>query len=221
MYDRVQSHVENEGPASGADDTNMAKQRDTEVERGRTRYEYRVWGKHRAARKLLEDLADDVEQERVADCYLIVDDATFNAKVRDNILKVKELVDENKGFEQWASGRHRSSDSVPSPFDDLFDRLDLDRPQRGKKYNLERAVRALRPRDGVTAVFVTKKRTRFRLGELRAEVADITLTKSGQVLRTLSIDGEDLDALTALRQRLGLTDEPNISVHQAIFDEVS
>jgi hypothetical protein len=205
----------------GVDDDNMAKQRDTGVEQGRTRYEYRVWGKHRAARKLLEDLADDVEQERVADCYLIVDDATFNAKVRDNILKVKELVDENKGFEQWASGRHRSSDSVPSPFDDLFDRLDLDRPQRGKKYNLERAVRALRPRDGVTAVFVTKKRTRFRLGELRAEVADITLTKSGQVLRTLSIDGEDLDALTALRQRLGLTDEPNISVHQAIFDEVS
>lgn len=199
----------------------MAKQRDTEFERGRTRYEYRVWGKHRAARKILEDLADHVEEERVADCYLITGDASYNAKVRDNTLKVKELVDEDKGFEQWASGRHRSSDSVPSPFDDLFDRLALDRPQRGKKYDLVRAVRALRPRDGVTAVFVTKKRTRFLIGDLRAEVTDITLTKSGHVLRTLSIDGADLDELTRLLERLGLCDEPNVAVHQAILDDVS
>lgn len=203
------------------DGTIMAKRRDTKVERGRTRYEYRVWGEHLAARRMLEELADDVEEERLADCYLIVDDASYNAKVRDNILKVKELVDEDQGFEQWASGRHRSSRSAPSPFDDLFDRLNLDRPQRGKKYDLTRAVRALRPRDGVTAVFVTKKRTRFRIGDLRAEATDITLTESGQVLRTLSIDGGDLDDLTALRKRLGLSDEPNIAVHQAILDEVS
>lgn len=199
----------------------MAKQRDSGVERGRTRYEYRVWGKHRAARKMLKDLADSVEEENVSDCYLITEDASYNAKVRDNILKVKELIDEDKGFEQWASGRHRSSSSVPSPFDDLFDRLDLDRPQRGKKYDLERAVKSLRKRDGVTAVFVTKERIRYRIGDLRAEATDITLTESGQVLRTLSIDGSDLDDLRALLDRLGLRDEPNIAVHQAILDEVS
>ena len=70
----------------------MSKRNNTGVQRGRTRYEYRVWGKHRAARKILEGLADDVQHETVSDCYLIVDDASYNAKVRDNTLKVKELV---------------------------------------------------------------------------------------------------------------------------------
>lgn len=183
------------------------------------RYEYRVWGEHRKARKLMTKLASNETRDRVEDCYLLVDDPSWNAKVRDNTLKVKQLVAENEGFEQWVSGRHRSSDSAPSPFDALFDELRLDRPQKGKSYDLSQAVQQLNPDLGVKAVFVTKERRRFRIGKLRAEVTDIEIDETGELLRTLSIEGDNLDELVSLRKKLGLREQPNIAVHQAIDNE--
>ncbi len=180
------------------------------------RFEYRVWGKHRKARKLLSQMATTTTRERVDDCYLLTADSSWNAKIRDSTLKVKRLIAEDKGFERWASGKHHSSESAPSPFDTLFDDLNLDRPQQGKSYDLERAVAELSPSAGVRAVFVVKDRLRYRIGQLRAEVTDVRVRGSKKVLRTLSIEGDDLDELVALRKTLGLADEPNNPVHQAI-----
>ncbi len=183
-------------------------------------YEFRVWGKHTKARKMLKSLASAVTVEEFEDCYLIVDDPTWNAKVRDNTLKIKRLVDERKGFEQWSAGRHRSADSTPSPFDDLFERLRLDRPQRGKKYNLPREVRKLDDDSDVRVVFVTKRRRRYQLGDIKAEVTDIEIHETDQVLRTLSIQGHDVKELSRLRKKLGIRDEPNVAMHQLIEAEV-
>jgi propanediol dehydratase small subunit len=184
------------------------------------RYEYRVWGKHPRARKLLEKLADEQSTERVNDCYLLVDDSSWNAKIRDNTLKIKQLVAEHQGFEQWTSNRHRSADSTPTPFDAIFEQLRLDRPQRGKKYNLPKEIAALDPNAGVRAVFVTKERRRYRIGDLRAEATDIEIRETGEVLRTLLIEGDDLDQLAALRKRLGLRGENNVAVHHALDLEI-
>ncbi len=180
------------------------------------RYEYRVWGEYRKARKLMEKLGSVDDSEEVRDCYLITDDASFNAKVRGNTLKIKELVSEVKGFERWTSDRYRTADSAPSPFDVLFDELKLDRPQQGKKYDLERAIAKLDPDHGVRAVFVTKKRQNYRIGSLRAEVTDIEVEDTDEVLRTLAIEGDNLDDLVALRKKLGLRGEENIAMHQVI-----
>lgn len=187
----------------------------------RARYEFRVWGKHRKARKLLARLASDVTKEEYEDCYLLVDDPSWNAKVRDNMLKIKHLVAEDKGFEQWASGRHRSAKSTPSPFDELFEELRLDRPQRGKKYNLPKEIKKLDPIDGVRAVFVTKQRRRYTIGDIKAEVTDIEIHDSDQVLRTLLIEGDDLKQLVKLRKKLGIRDEPNVPMHQLIDAETT
>jgi len=180
------------------------------------RYEYRVWGPHRSARKLLSKLATSKTTERVKDCYLLVDDSSWNVKIRDNTLKIKQLVTAKDGFEHWASDRHRSAASTPSPFDEIFEKLRLDRPQRGKKYNLIDEVAALGADAGFRAVFVVKQRRRYRIGRLRAEATDIEIRETGEVLHTLSIEGDDLEELTALRDRLGLTDHENIAVHDAL-----
>lgn len=193
----------------------MTKQ-STAKQTGSTRYEYRVWGKHAAARKQLKRLADDVTTERLNDCYLLVDDASWNAKVRDNTLKIKQLVDERKGFEQWSSNRHRSAESAPTPFDEIFEQLRLDRPQRGKKYHIRDAVDGLDAGTDVRAVFVSKTRRRYRIGELRAEVTDIRILDTGRTLHTLSIDGHDLAALRALRKELGLKASDNVAVHRVL-----
>ena len=185
-----------------------------------SRYEYRVWGKHAAARKRLKRLADESTTERIKDCYLLVDDDSWNAKVRDNTLKIKQLVDERKGFEQWTSNRHRSADSAPTPFDEIFEQLRLDRPQRGKKYHIRDAVDGLEAGTDVRAVFVSKTRRRYRIGELRAEVTDIRVLDGDRTLHTLSIDGHDLAALRALRRELGLKASDNVAVHR-VLDEVT
>jgi len=197
----------------------MTKQIEQDRDGRASRYEYRVWGKHHAARKKLARLSTDTFKERVNDCYLIVDDSSWNAKVRDNTLKLKQLIESDDGFQRWASGRHRSLESTPTPFDEIFEQLSLDRPQRGKAYDLRRAVKKLDAMPGVRAVFVTKQRKRCSVGSLRAEVTNIELRDSGDVMHTLLIEGDDLDELIALRKKLGLRDEPNIAVHEAIEAE--
>lgn len=184
------------------------------------RYEHRVWGRHRKARKLLAKLATEHSTETVKDCYLLVDDPSWNAKIRDNTLKIKQLVAERKGFEQWTSDRHRTAESVPSPFDTIFEQLGLDRPQRGEEYDLFTEIAALDGDAGVRAVFVTKERRRYRVGGLRAEATDIKIRETGEVLYTLSIEGDDIDELAALRKRLGLRGEDNIAVHNALDLEI-
>ncbi|MGB3737508.1 MAG: hypothetical protein WA964_21320 [Ilumatobacter sp.] len=196
----------------------MTKKRRTLTDPPRARYEYRVWGRQRKARKLLEKLASDVTEERVKDCYLLVADSSWNAKVRDNTLKVKQLIAEDKGFERWSADRPRTADDAPSPFDDLFETLQLDRPQRGKSYDLYDAVSRLDSDPNTQVVFVKKKRRRYTVGDLRAEVTDIKIVETSEVLHTLQIEGQNLDQLIRLRKKLGLRDEPNLAVHEALAD---
>lgn len=197
----------------------MAKKQLTPEPTG-ARFEYRVWGPHRQARKVLAKLASEQTSETVDDCYLLVADPSWNAKIRDNTLKLKQLVAEHKGFERWTSDHHRSADTVPSPFDTVFERLGLDRPQRGEEFDLSAEIAALGPDAGVRPVFVTKQRRRFRIGTLRAESTDIRIHETGEVLQTLSIEGDDLEDLAALRKRLGLRGQDNIGVHSALDSEL-
>ena len=73
----------------------MAKKQLTPEPTG-ARFEHRVWGKQRKARKLLAKLATEQTTERVNDCYLLSDDPAWNAKIRNNTLKIKQLVAERK-----------------------------------------------------------------------------------------------------------------------------
>jgi len=183
-------------------------------------YEFRVWGRHKTARNTLKKLASEVTEEKFEDCYLIVEDPTWNAKVRDSTLKIKQLIAEHKGFEVWSSGRHRTAESAPTPFDELYETLRLDRPQRGKKYNLPKEVKKLDPESGVRAVFVTKHRRRYMIGEIKAEVTDIDIHESNDVVRTLLIEGNNLRDLVKLRKKLGLKHEPNLAMHEFIEAEL-
>lgn len=194
----------------------MTKRRHIDSDGPRARYEYRVWGRHRAARRRLEHIGSNRSDERIKDCYLLVGDSSWNAKVRDNRLKVKQLISEDRGFERWTADRPRTADDAPSPFDELFERLRLDRPQRGKSFDLYEAVTRLDPDGDARAVFVLKHRRRYAVGSLRAESTDIIVIETSEAFHTLAIEGDDLDELVALRKRLGLRNEPNIAVHDAI-----
>lgn len=179
------------------------------------RFECRVWGRHHKARRLLAGLAGRERTELVDDCYLLVDDASWNAKVRDNTLKVKRLVAERKGFERWTSNRHNVAHTAPAPFGTLAEQLGFHQGE-GVAYDLPTEFAALGAAAGVRLVFVAKHRRRYRVGLLRAEATDITILETGEVLHTLSIEGDDLNRLVALRERLGLRGEDNVAVHNVL-----
>lgn len=179
-------------------------------------FEYRVWGEYRKARKLLSSIGTDRQDEVIEDCYFLGDDPEWNAKVRDSTLKLKRLVAERRGFEQWESDWHPEADDIPAPFDELFDDLHLDRLQRGKSFSITKAVKGLGSDHDSRPVFVTKHRVRYRVGSSRAETTDIVIDATGETLETLAISGDDLDELVALRKQLGLKGEDNVAVHLAI-----
>lgn len=181
-------------------------------------YEYRVWGEYPKARKMLAKMASNESRERIDDCYLLVDDMAWNAKVRDRSMKVKQLVAEKRGFESWTSDWYKEADGVPAPFDELFTELRLDRRLKGKSFDLEKAAARLED-DVARVVFVTKHRRRFRIGDLRAEVTDVEIEGADETLQTLAIEGADLDALVALRKELGLKNVPNMAMHVAISEQ--
>jgi len=197
----------------------MAKNQASGDNHDSERYEYRVWGKRRKARKALKKLADSSSTEVMDDCYFLVDDPEWNAKVRDSTLKVKQLVGHKRGFERWTADWHTNAKRLDAPFDQLFDDLHLDRVQRGKRFSITKAVAKLDDDPAARPVFVKKCRTRYLIGSIRAEVTDITLTETGEELHTLAIEGADLDALVALRKRLGLKGLDNVPVHVAIDPE--
>lgn len=185
----------------------------------RARYEFRVWGDHPKARRKLARLADDESTDQFDDCYLIGNDPKWNAKVRSDALKVKELVDRERGFDRWDASWHSEAESAPSPFDEVFDELSLDRPQRGKRYNLAKAVSTLEETGDTRAVFVSKSRTRYRIGSIRAEVTNIDVHKTSTQLETIAIEGGNLDKLVSLRRQLGLKGHTNVAMHVALENE--
>lgn len=184
------------------------------------KYEYRVWGKHKKARNLLDAMGTEKTVETIEDCYFLGDDPDWNAKVRDSTLKVKRLVAEERGFEQWTSESYQENTNTPEPFGELFDDLHLDRLNRGKKFNINKAVKELDDDHDARPVFVTKTRVRYRVGTVRAEVTDIVINATGEDLQTLAIVGNDLDELVALRKQLGLKKSDNVAVHLAIDPQV-
>ena len=176
-------------------------------------YEFRVWGEYPKAHERLMELASEVIVEEVSDCYLLIDDPAWNAKVRDRSMKVKQLVAEQSGFEQWTSDWYQQADGVPEPFDALFIALRLGR--RNKTKDLSKAAAKLVD-TSARIVFVEKRRRRYRIGDIRAEVADIEIVGSSERLFSLAIEGPDLDAMVALREELGLNNVPNKAMHLAV-----
>ncbi len=185
------------------------------------RYEFRVWGQYPRAARVLDDIADSSSRERIHDCYLLVDDPAWNAKIRGNSIKIKQLVTEQKGFEHWVSQRHRAAESAPSPFDELFGDLNVEQLAGASAHELSKLTRRIDPDSGIRAVVVTKDRRRHSIGEMRAEYTRIAVHETGERLRTLVIEGDDLDELKALRKELGIRGENNIAVHHALAAELA
>ena len=185
------------------------------------RYEFRVWGEHPKALKKLEEMAPKETLEKVKDCYLLIDDPDLNAKVRKSAIKVKQLLSVERGFERWSTEWHHDADSAPTPLDVVFEDLDLAGAQHQKRFDLDKAVEEMDEDSDARVVFVTKRRRHFRIGSIRAEVTRLRIRGRKSPLHTFAIEGNDLDALDALRRELGFDRRDNQATHVKLEKEAS
>ena len=184
-------------------------------------YEFRVWGKYRNAQRVLDQLAAEVSLQEFDDCYLLGSDPRWNVKVRDGKLKLKRLVAQEEGFECWTSRRYKSAENAPSPFAGMFDELGLGGPGEMESYEISEVVAGWDDRAETQPLLVTKQRRRYHIGLGEAEVVKIDVHDSPIVLKSLAIQGDDLDKLIALRDELGLDGEENLAVHMALENETN
>lgn len=182
------------------------------------RYEFRVWGSFPEVNRRLSSWADEETHQEVEDHYLLVGGYAVNAKIRRRKLKIKRLLELRDGFERWSVHRRR----LDRPFDDLDglpdNVFDLGRSRSGHgQFSLMTEDSGRFGWDG-EVVLVTKRRRRFRLGSLRAEVSEMRLDGQRRPLRTVAIEGRDLADLVELRQSLAIAELPNRAVHLAVED---
>jgi len=181
------------------------------------KYEFRVWDPKRKVSRQLATMAEFDYGERLHDCYLLVADKSYNAKIRRNRIKIKRLVGEQAGFQCWSSKWLSSPNDAPKPFGRLLSELHSLRPVPDDfERELTRILRGLRLEKGVRPVFVTKRRRRFYLGSMKAETAEIKVRGHKSSRSTVAIEGSDLNDLIHLRSGLGLTKVPNLAFHLAI-----
>jgi exopolyphosphatase/guanosine-5'-triphosphate,3'-diphosphate pyrophosphatase len=176
------------------------------------RWEWRTFGERFGdADRRLAPLATAPAQ--VSDeLYLLGHGTEASVKVRDGLMDVKRLerVDVH-GLEQWRPVMKApfplSRDDVAVVLDALGAAIPLEQPA----YALEQLVALVgAQRDDLPTVEVHKRRVRLTFGGCTGELSE--LRSEHGATRTLALESEDADLVTAAVRDLGLASRHNISV---------
>jgi exopolyphosphatase / guanosine-5'-triphosphate,3'-diphosphate pyrophosphatase len=142
--------------------------------------------------------------------YLVSRLTDANVKVRDNLLDVKELRQvDGDGLEQWTPVLKAE---FPVPADQVtavLERLGVATELTRGAYSLDELLEAVAAVPDVQAVRVHKRRNRYTIGGCTSELTDLH-TDVGDT-RTVAVESEDAEAVTATVGELGLADRPNTS----------
>lgn len=200
------------------------------------RYEWRIWGPELTEpRARLDRLGSSTEVKMSDDLYLVGPNRNVNAKVRNDVVETKVLVDVQAGFEQW---RPDFSEVLPAPASavarllaDLgLRRSALDQPDQKDAFGVDDPLDsgtsspelsgegtvdrslliALVSKSGL-AVPVRKRRHHFTVGAMAiAEAVEVSV--GDRTVWTVAIESTDVDELVRLRHELAL-DGVNIPIH--------
>jgi exopolyphosphatase/guanosine-5'-triphosphate,3'-diphosphate pyrophosphatase len=135
-----------------------------------------------------------------------------NVKVRAGRVDVKILLDIGpEGLERWGPLAGMGFPLAAAGVVTVFDALRLPVPPLARHaYTLDQLVTELVPRGGpVRAVAVHKRRLLYGIGGCTAEVADVVA--DGRATRTIAIESEDAEAVSAAVRALGLEGYLNTS----------
>ena len=179
------------------------------------RWELRVWDVEATVENSLFDLNPNPDITAQVDCYLIGPRYEFSAKVRDDVLEVKQLLERRAGFQKWAPDWTSEPPHTPKTLNRLLVELGADRNDELDPLSNSQLIDLVNAARGLKAVDVTKKRRNFDLGGVLAEISEIEI--DGAEPRTcVVVESANIDRMREIRDHLNLNGLPNVALHNAI-----
>lgn len=179
------------------------------------RWELRAWEVEETVHDSLYALSPDPDITAQVDCYLVGPRYEFNAKIRDRVLDVKQLLERRAGFQRWAPDWSSEEPHDPGELNRLLVELGADRHDDLEPMSNSQLIDLVNAARGLKAVDVTKKRRNFDLGDVLAEISEIEIDGT-EPRSCVVIESTSIDRMTEMRDHLGLSGVPNVALHNAI-----
>jgi exopolyphosphatase / guanosine-5'-triphosphate,3'-diphosphate pyrophosphatase len=181
------------------------------------RWEWRTFGDSFGSAETLLDSQEPERAQESDEIYVLSDASDSSVKVRDGLMDVKQLeAVSGGGLEQW---RPVLKGSFPLPAADvatMLGALGVSAPEATRDaYTLEQLLAELvGPNQSLAAVDVHKRRTHYRLDGCMVELSEIS--SGGRTSRTIAVEHEDPELVSATVRELGLDGRPNVCLARGL-----
>lgn len=179
------------------------------------RFEFRIWGSHLdKVRDRIVAIGSAAHSEESAETYILSRETDVaNVKVRDGLLDIKVMVEQDGRLELW-----RPALKAEFPLDsrtvveEVFPTLAVAPPhiEKPSYAHGEFIVDLIRAHRDLAIVEVAKTRWVFEFDRYRAEFAQVKIGGDAES-ETVEIESDDLALMLRAIAKLGLNSHPNIN----------
>ena len=185
------------------------------------RFEYRVWNPPAPVMDAVRHRGRHTGRSQVRDCYVLGHDPDLNAKIREDRLEVKRLLDRRSGFERWEAAWSADAPFESSVIKRLYDEFGLPIRDGGAgPHTVDELVSMLRESGHLHVAWVSKRREFFEIEGASAELTEVAVEAIDRTMTTAAVEGLDHERLVRLGEELGITDLDNIPVDRAVLAAV-
>src|SRR6478752_6857485 len=181
------------------------------------RWEWRTFGDSFGSAETLLDSLEPERGQESDEIYLLSQESDASVKVRDGLMDVKQLeAVSGGGLEQWLPVLKGSFPLGAADVATMLNALGVSEPETTREmYTLEQLLAELvGPNQSLAAVDVHKRRTHYRLDGCMVELSEISA--GGRSARTIAVEHEDPELVSATVRELGLEDRPNVCLARGL-----
>jgi exopolyphosphatase/guanosine-5'-triphosphate,3'-diphosphate pyrophosphatase len=181
------------------------------------RWEWRTFGDNFGAAETLLEQQDAERAQESDEIYLLSQKGDASVKVRDGLMDVKQLEAVNgDGLEQWRPVLKGSFPLSSADVATMLGALGVPALETTRDaYTLDQLlVEVVESDQSLTAVDVHKRRAHYRIGGSMAELSEIS--SGGRSSRTIVVEGEDPELVSATVRELGLEGRPNVCLARGL-----
>jgi exopolyphosphatase / guanosine-5'-triphosphate,3'-diphosphate pyrophosphatase len=181
------------------------------------RWEWRTFGDSFGSAETLLGLHEPERVQESDEVYLLSQEGDASVKVRDGLMDVKQLEAVNgDGLEQWRPVLKNSFPLGTADVATMLRALGVSGPGTTREaYTLEQLLdEVVGPSNSLAAVEVHKRRTHYVPGGCMVELSEISA--GGRSSRTIAVESEDPELVSATVRELGLQDRPNVCLARGL-----
>ena len=174
------------------------------------RFEFRIFGNHmdNIISKIVEFSPKEMTREMNSIYLLAAGNPKHNIKIREGVMDIKTLEQEQNGLEQWNPflvGEFPLKSEVIKSV--VFPALGTHSPVFDREeYTLQQFIDELIAIDpDITIAYVCKKRDAFTVGKCITEIAEIKV--NGATIKTICIEAEDPKKVLKAKKKLQVDKE--------------